>query len=169
MARALVCLGDKTSFGKVVSATATWHEGNKPIAQSGDKASCSKCNGNFQIIASAVDWGEKQPYAATGDRVACDCSDHYVFGSATQYTSTGTHSALTLTTQALSVQTETSDSRHHVRYHCADLNGQALSCRRYLLIFPDGDEEAGITDNQGHTEWHFADTTENICLRILKD
>ncbi|WP_213992520.1 PAAR domain-containing protein [Sodalis sp. dw_96] len=93
MARALVCLGDKTSFGEVVSATATGYEGDKPIAQSGDKATCSKCNGDYPIIASAVGWGETQPYAATGDRVACDCSDHYVFGSASQYTITGAGSA----------------------------------------------------------------------------
>lgn len=55
MARALACLGDKTSYGEIISATATWFEGNKPIARTGDKASCSKCNGYFEILASAQD------------------------------------------------------------------------------------------------------------------
>ncbi|EOH6069861.1 PAAR domain-containing protein [Klebsiella michiganensis] len=42
MARALACLGDKTSYGEIISATASWFEGSKAIARTGDKASCSK-------------------------------------------------------------------------------------------------------------------------------
>ncbi|MFU0869542.1 PAAR domain-containing protein [Kluyvera ascorbata] len=90
IARALACLGDKTSYGEIISTTATWFEGNKPIARTGDKASCSKCNGYFEILASAQDWAEEgKAYAATGDKVLCRCPDHYVYGSASQSTSTG--------------------------------------------------------------------------------
>ncbi|HFZ8854733.1 TPA: PAAR domain-containing protein [Salmonella enterica subsp. houtenae serovar 1,40:z4,z23:-] len=93
MARALACLGDKTSYGEIISATTSWFEGSKAIARTGDKASCSKCNGYFEILASAQDWAEEgKAYAATGDRVLCRCPDHYVYGSATQSTSTGTGS-----------------------------------------------------------------------------
>ena len=59
MARALACLGDKTSYGEIISATATWFEGNKAIARTGDKASCSKCDGYFELLASAQDWAEE--------------------------------------------------------------------------------------------------------------
>ncbi|WP_174446760.1 S-type pyocin domain-containing protein, partial [Pseudomonas japonica] len=74
-------MGDKTTYGQVVSATAIWCEGDKPIVQSGDLAHCEKCNGTFPIIGTAFEWSEKQPYAATGDRVACRCPDHVVYGS----------------------------------------------------------------------------------------
>lgn len=52
-ARALACFGDKTSYGEIISATATWIEGNKAIARTGDKTSCSKCDGYFELLASA--------------------------------------------------------------------------------------------------------------------
>ncbi|EFB0111362.1 PAAR domain-containing protein [Salmonella enterica] len=66
MARALACLGDKTSYGEIISATASWFEGSKAIARTGDRASCSKCNGYFEILASAQDWAEEgKAYAAT--------------------------------------------------------------------------------------------------------
>lgn len=84
--RALACLGDLTTFGKIISATSTWLEGNKPIAQRGDLAWCSKCNNAFPIYGTADDWFEAQPYVATGDRVLCRCPNHVVYGSATQYT-----------------------------------------------------------------------------------
>lgn len=172
MARALVCLGDKTSYGIVVLATASWYEGNKPVAQTGDKATCSKCKGAFPIIASGVDWGEKQPYAATGDRVACGCSDHYVYGSASQYTSTAPGSLISRNTNTSSLQlqkVQNRDSRHHIRHLCVDDNGQVLAGCRYTIIFPDGSVEADITDEQGYTRWHFSETTDNINLHILMD
>lgn len=84
--RALACLGDLTTFGKITSATSTWLEGNKPIAQRGDLAWCSKCNNTFPIYGTADDWFEAQPYVATGDKVLCRCPNHVVYGSATQYT-----------------------------------------------------------------------------------
>ncbi|WP_447748513.1 S-type pyocin domain-containing protein [Pseudomonas nicosulfuronedens] len=84
--RALACLGDKTTFGEIISATATWFEGNKPIAQRGDLARCDKCKGIFPINGTAYEWSEQQPYVATGDRVLCRCPNHVVYGSTTQYT-----------------------------------------------------------------------------------
>ncbi|OLS62227.1 hypothetical protein PSEMO_31380 [Pseudomonas putida] len=86
MARPLACLGDKTTYGQVLSATATWYEGDKPIVQTGDLARCDKCDGSFPIVGTAIDWCEDQPYVATGDRVACRCPDHVVYGSTTQIT-----------------------------------------------------------------------------------
>ncbi|MGE9759472.1 PAAR domain-containing protein [Pseudomonas sp. PDM20] len=84
--RALACLGDLTTYGKIISATSTWLEGNKPIAQRGDLAWCSRCSNSFPINGTADDWFEEQPYVATGDRVLCRCPNHVVYGSATQFT-----------------------------------------------------------------------------------
>lgn len=169
MARALVCLGDKSTYGEVITASATWYEGSKPIAQTGDKATCSKCKGTFPIIASGIDWGEKQTYAATGDRVACGCSNHYVFGSATQYSSTKAGSLLSHDKNLSLVPSEEGECLHHIRYLCTDDDGQALASCRYTIIFPDGKSEAGITNIQGYTDWHFSEMKDNIQLHILMD
>ncbi|MDA8502784.1 PAAR domain-containing protein [Citrobacter sp. Awk 2] len=173
MARALACLGDKTSYGEIISATASWFEGSKAIARTGDKASCSKCNGYFEILASAQDWAEEgKAYAATGDRVLCRCPDHYVYGSATQSTSTGTGSLTSRNTSQSPVpvqQTQDSGARNCIRFQCADDDGRLMVDCRYVLMFPDGHTEMGNTDNQGMTVWHHAESAENINLHILMD
>ncbi|WP_249421787.1 PAAR domain-containing protein [Enterobacter sp. RHBSTW-00901] len=173
MARALACLGDKTSYGEIISATASWFEGSKAIARTGDKASCSKCNGYFEILASAQDWAEEgKAYAATGDRVLCRCPDHYVYGSATQSTSTGTGSLTFRNTRQSSVpvqQTLDASARNCIRFQCAGDDGQLMAGCRYTLMFPDGRSEAGVTDEYGVTGWHYAESAENINLHILMD
>lgn len=173
MARALACLGDKTSYGEIISATASWFEGSKAIARTGDKASCSRCNGYFELLASAQDWAEEgRAYVASGDRVLCRCSDHYVFGSATQYTSTmpGTLiSRNTLQSPVSAQQAQDFSARNCIRFQCAGDDGQLMADCRYTLMFPDGRSEAGVTDKNGLTGWHFAESAENINLHILMD
>ena len=173
MARALACLGDKTSYGKIISATATCFEGNKAIARTGDKASCSKCSGYFDILASAQDWSEEgKAYVATGDRVLCRCPDHYVYGSTTQFTSTGTGALTSRNTSQSSIpaqQARDATARNCIRFQCAGDDGELMAGCRYTLIFPDGRSEAGITDEHGVTKWHFAESAENINLHILMD
>ncbi len=173
MARALACLGDKTSYGEIISATASWFEGSKAIARTGDKASCRKCNGYFEILASAQDWVEEgKAYAATGDRVLCRCPDHYVYGSATQSTSTGTGSLTSHNTSQSSVpaqQAQDSSARNCIRFQCAGDDGQLMAGCRYTLMFPDGRSEAGVTDEHGVTGWHYAESANDISLHILTD
>ncbi|WP_145514424.1 S-type pyocin domain-containing protein [Yersinia massiliensis] len=84
MARSLACLGDKTTHGEIRSASSTWFEGLKAVAQSGDLAWCEVCKGTFQIIGTVSDWSENQPFVATGDRVMCRCPNHVVIGMARQ-------------------------------------------------------------------------------------
>lgn len=173
MVRALACLGDKTSYGEIISATASWFEGNKAIARTGDKASCSKCNGYFELLASAQDWAEEgRVYVATGDRVLCRCPDHYVFGSATQYTSTmpGTLTSRNTSQSRVPAQQALDPrARNCIRFQCAGDDGQLMVGCRYTLMFPEGHTETGCTDNQGMTEWHFAESAENINLHLLMD
>ncbi|WP_072033975.1 PAAR domain-containing protein [Rahnella aquatilis] len=173
MVRALACLGDETSYGKIISATATWFEENKAIARTGDMASCSKCNGMFQILASAQDWVEDgKAYVATGDRVLCRCPDHYVFGSTTQFTSTGTGFLASSNTSQSSVPTQhaqDASARNCIRFKCTGDDGQVMAGSRYTLMFPDGRSEAGVTDEYGITGWHFSESAENINLHILMD
>ncbi|CNK84930.1 membrane protein [Yersinia frederiksenii] len=84
MARSLAYLGDKTTHGEVRSASSTWFEGLKAVAQSGDLAWCEVCKGTFQIIGTVSDWAEDRPFVATGDRVMCNCPNHVVIGMARQ-------------------------------------------------------------------------------------
>lgn len=84
MARSLACLGDKTTHGEIRSASSTWFEGLKAVAQSGDLAWCEVCKGTFQIIGTVSDWAEDRPFVATGDRVMCNCPNHVVIGMARQ-------------------------------------------------------------------------------------
>lgn len=173
MARALACLGDKTSYGEIISATASWFEGNKAIARTGDRASCSKCNGCFGLLASAQDWAEDgRAYVATGDRVLCHCPDHYVFGSATQYTCTMPGTLTSRNTRQTSIPTQQAldpSARNGIRFQCAGDDGQLMAGCRYTLMFPDGRAEAGVTDEQGMTGWHYAESAEDISLHILTD
>ncbi|MDU1062901.1 MAG: PAAR domain-containing protein [Leclercia adecarboxylata] len=173
MARALACLGDKTSYGVIISATASWFEGDKAIARTGDEASCSNCKGYFKILASAQDWAEGgKAYAATGDRVLCRCRDHYVYGSATQFTSTGTGSLTSRNTSQSSVPTQQKQdpcARNCIRFQCAGDDGQLMAGCRYTIMFPDGCSEAGVTDEHGVTGWHYAESAKDISLHILMD
>ncbi|MGY5958824.1 PAAR domain-containing protein [Kosakonia sp. BK9b] len=173
MARALACLGDKTSYGQIISATAAWFEGNKAIARTGDKASCSKCNGYFVILASAQDWAEEgKAYAATGDRVLCRCPEHYVFGSATQYTRTmpGTLASRNTSQAPLSAQQDQGSSvRNCIRFQCTDDDEHLMAGCRYTLIFPDGRSEDGVTDEHGITGWHYAESADDVSMHILTD
>ncbi|MFJ3484855.1 PAAR domain-containing protein [Pseudomonas sp. NPDC090202] len=87
--RALVRLGDQTTFGFVITATTTWSEDRRAIARTGDLATCSKCKGAFPLLGTAFDWTEEhRAFVATGDRVNCGCPNHVAYGSTTQYSRT---------------------------------------------------------------------------------
>ncbi|MDN6875655.1 PAAR domain-containing protein [Pseudomonas citronellolis] len=147
--RALVCLGDKTTYGEVISATATWFEGNKAIAQTGDLARCSKCKGAFPIFGTAFDWSEQQPYVATGDRVLCGCPDHVVYGSTTQYTTTAL-SPMGATAQASSFSVPAPASSQFAKSFAVTdgETGQPLANRAYIALV-DGHRKVGLTDANG--------------------
>lgn len=147
--RALACIGDKTTFGEVVSATATWFEGSKAIAQTGDLARCSKCKGAFPILGTAFDWSEKQPYVATGDKVLCGCPDHVVYGSTTQYT-TVVPDPTFATTQIASFSAPGQDSNRFMKsFAITDSDtGQPLANRAYIALV-DGYRKVGRTDAGG--------------------
>lgn len=173
MARALACLGDKTTYGEIITATATWSEAGNAIARTGDLATCCKCDGHFQILASAQDWAEDgRAYVATGDRVLCHCADHYIYGSTTLFTSTRVGYLTSHNTSKNSVpaqQANDANSRNCIRFQCADDEGQHLAHCRYTLMFPDGRSETGTTDDHGVTGWHYAESTEDITLHVLTD
>ncbi|MCG8164808.1 S-type pyocin domain-containing protein [Brenneria goodwinii] len=48
----------------------------------------------FPLIGTAEGWGENQLFVATGDRVACRCPQHVVFGSTRQYVQSSSRSTL---------------------------------------------------------------------------
>lgn len=102
----------------------------------------------------------------------CCCPDHYVYGSATQSTSTGTGSLTSRNTSQSPVpaqQAQDSGARNCICFQCAGDDGQLMAGCRYTLVFPDGRSEAGVIDEHGVTGWHYAESAENINLHILMD
>ncbi|PLR43902.1 PAAR domain-containing protein [Chimaeribacter arupi] len=76
----LAALGDKTTYGSIISATSAFVDEGRVIAQSGDLASCSKCKGAFPINGTAEAWiDEGTKLVQDQDRVLCGCNDHNVF------------------------------------------------------------------------------------------
>jgi len=178
--RALVCFGDKTTYGEVISATATWFEGNKAIAQTGDLALCSKCKGTFPIYGTASDWSEQQPYVATGDRVLCGCPDHVVYGSATQYTTVASNS-MPASTQSRSVNAPapspaggamppaaTPLPKHYARqFSVVDSEtGSPLAHREYVARV-DGKVITGTTDSLGIATVEARSSDSEISLHVV--
>lgn len=147
--RALACLGDKTKYGEIITASTTWFEGDKAIAQSGDLAQCRKCQGAFPIFGTVFDWCEQQPFVATGDRVLCGCPDHVVYGSTTQYTATAV-SSMPATDQTSGLSKTTSSSTGFAKsFVVTDSHtGQPLASRAYIALV-DGHRKVGLTDANG--------------------
>lgn len=169
--RALACLGDKTTYGEVITASATSFEGNKPIAQSGDLARCSQCKGAFPIIGTAYDWSEQQPYVAMGDKVACGCSDHVVYASTTQYTTVASNSAHT-PTQTSTPENHTPAPAHFKKSYSQSFavtdshTGKPLANRTYIALV-DGHRKLGVTDSNGIASVEASTASSVIELHVM--
>ncbi|HHT8228510.1 MULTISPECIES: PAAR domain-containing protein [Citrobacter] len=79
MTKKLAVQGDRTSNGKIVSATSHFFSEGKQVAQNNDLATCTVCKGTFPIQ------GTSQGILSSGvllvqdqDRVLCQCSAHKV-------------------------------------------------------------------------------------------
>ncbi|GJL48295.1 TPA: PAAR domain-containing protein [Citrobacter farmeri] len=79
MAKKIAVLGDRTTNGKIVSASANFFSEGKQVAQDQDKASCSVCKSTFPIQ------GTSQGIISNGillvqdqDRVLCQCPNNRV-------------------------------------------------------------------------------------------
>jgi len=86
MTKKLAVLGDRTTNGKIVSASSNYFSEGKQVAQDKDKASCSVCKGTFPIQATS------QGIICNGvllvqeqDRVLCQCSDHRVMAGSSYF------------------------------------------------------------------------------------
>lgn len=83
----LAVLGDRTSNGKIISATANYFSEGKQVAQNNDKAICTVCKGTFPIQATAVSIVSNGILLVKDqDRVLCQCSDHKVFADSHFFT-----------------------------------------------------------------------------------
>lgn len=172
--RALACLGDQTTYGKITSATATWFEGNKAIAQLGDKAWCGKCNGDFPIIGTAYDWSETQPYVATGDKVACRCPNHVVYGSATQFTATPLPSSSLPAARNSSgntlVGTTSKPISYKGRVQLLDMEGAPIPGLEYKFVDASGSPVSrGAVDGTGKSPYHEQEASAVIAAYVGGD
>jgi uncharacterized Zn-binding protein involved in type VI secretion len=88
MTRKLAVLGDRTSNGKIISATANYFSEGKQVAQNSDKAICSVCKGTFPIQATAVGIvSNGMLLVQDQDRVLCKCPGHKVIAVSNFFTS----------------------------------------------------------------------------------
>ncbi|ELE9703939.1 PAAR domain-containing protein [Enterobacter cloacae] len=88
MAVKLAVLGDRTSNGKIISATANYFSEGRQVAQNNDKAICSICKGTFPIQATAVGIvSNGMLLVKDQDRVLCQCSSHKVIAGSNFFTS----------------------------------------------------------------------------------
>ncbi|MCQ4443296.1 PAAR domain-containing protein [Enterobacter cloacae] len=87
MTKKLAVLGDRTSNGKIISATANYFSEGKQVAQNNDKAICSVCKGTFPIQATAVGIVSNGVLLVQDqDRVLCQCSGHKVIAGSSYFT-----------------------------------------------------------------------------------
>lgn len=87
MTKKLAVLGDRTTNGKIVSASSHFFSEGKQVAQDKDQATCSACKGTFPIQATS------QGIVSNGvllvqdqDRVLCQCSSHKVIAGSNFFT-----------------------------------------------------------------------------------
>ena len=87
MTTKLAVLGDRTSNGKIITATANYFSDRKQVAQNNDKAICTVCKGTFPILATAVGIVSNGIVLVQDqDRVLCLCSGHKVIAGSNFFT-----------------------------------------------------------------------------------
>ena len=87
MTTKLAVLGDRTSNGKIISATANYFSDGKQVAQNNDKAICTVCKGTFPILATAVGIVSNGILLVQDqDRVLCHCSGYKVIAGSVYFT-----------------------------------------------------------------------------------
>lgn len=78
----LAKLGDKTSFGKIISASANISDEGVKLAVDGDMAYCNNCKDSFPIVATYKGWiGDGKLIVGDGDTVLCKCKNNVVFAT----------------------------------------------------------------------------------------
>lgn len=87
MTTKLAVLGDRTSNGKIISATANYFSDGKQVAQNNDKAICTVCKGTFPILATAIGIVSNGILLVQEqDRVLCLCPGHKVIAGSNFFT-----------------------------------------------------------------------------------
>ncbi|MDH0669435.1 PAAR domain-containing protein [Enterobacter hormaechei] len=87
MTTKLAVLGDRTSNGKIISATANYFSDGKQVAQNNDKAICTVCKGTFPILATAIGIVSNGILLVQDqDHVLCLCPGHKVIAGSNFFT-----------------------------------------------------------------------------------
>lgn len=83
MSKALVCSGDLTTTGGLVSAQAsTMFDGDRRIALDRETATCGNCPGEYPIQGTGTDMDEDgRASVLDGDLVLCPCGANHVKAS----------------------------------------------------------------------------------------
>lgn len=87
MTKKLAVLGDRTTNGEIISATANYFSKGKQVAQNNDKALCIVCKGIFPIQATATGIVSNGILLVQDqDRVLCQCFGHKVIAGSDYFT-----------------------------------------------------------------------------------
>lgn len=169
MRKAIACLGDSTTTGgKIIHASSTMYDDQKPIALSGDEATCGKCKGVFKIIGTGEGILECGRMAVVhGDFLLCPCKKNRIVSSlnagyfilddgesSANYSQRhdlargGTHDREQLFDEQFQLIDRYSDMP------CADTE--------YAIVRQNGVVEYGRTDSEGYTHTISATSTAEI-------
>lgn len=161
----LVANGDRTSTGgEVMGYSGMYDEQGEMYARKGNKATCGKCKGAWEIYGTADDWlDDGYPMVKDGDRVLCPCGENYVFaygGSNALFTGSG--GDVKNRVRPPSPNIETFDQQFTLR----DANGSPLPDTYYTARMPSGELRHGVTNSRGLTERYETDVAQSIKIYL---
>ncbi|WP_322028450.1 PAAR domain-containing protein [Paraburkholderia sp. J76] len=157
--------GDRTSTGgEVIGRSRMYDERGKMYARKGNKATCGKCKGAWEIYGTADDWlDDGYPMVKDGDRVLCPCGENFVFawgGSNALFTESAGDAQPG--TREVSLTSETYDQQFTLR----DAQGSPLADTYYTVRMPSGELRHGVTGSSGLTERYETDGAQSIQIYL---
>ncbi|WP_322061474.1 PAAR domain-containing protein [Paraburkholderia sp. J63] len=156
---------DRTSTGgEVIGRSGMYDERGKMYARKGNKATCGKCKGVWEICGTADDWlDDGYPMVKDGDHVLCPCGENFVFawgGSNALFTESVGETQTTAPAPTRRVAT------YDEQFTLTDAKGTPLTDTYYTARMPSGELRHGATDSQGHAERYATEGARSIRIYL---
>lgn len=154
-------VGDKTTCGGQIltgDPIMTWH--GKASAREGDKVTCGKHSGVYQIIGGISHFSSmgKRTAGTLDSYSSCPCRARFIASISDNYTPDSK-----LSSSPPPSEPET----YRVRYLCQNDQGEPYINNHYHLYLQNGVRYTGTTDANGYTEWYELDKNEEVHIHIL--
>ncbi|WP_321146455.1 PAAR domain-containing protein [Providencia alcalifaciens] len=162
-------VGDSTTCGgHILTGDNTFQWYGVAGAREGDLVTCGKHSGAYYIIGGVNNvWMENRKHAGSIESMStCPCrarfipsiNDCYITEESTENTNVIKETA----------RHEEINQDHHARYLCTDDFGNPLSNYKYHIYF-DNEKISGVTDSDGHTQWHRSISNKTIYIHIERN